>query len=159
MVTARRVGLILVVAFAGAPALAQDLGHKVPGTLGLSAGMQAEPGLYLADQPALYSADTLRDSGGNVVPIPGFRLRAIADGVGVGFTFRLQDAYVNFAGSVPFARASLSSDLPQASVDKLGFGDARVQPLGLGWKTPHVDLVGSYALYIPTRLTVPPPFA
>ena len=61
-------------------ARAQDLGHKVPGTLGLFAGREPDPGLVLADQLAFYSANRLRDRFGNPAAVVGFNLDAIANG-------------------------------------------------------------------------------
>jgi hypothetical protein len=145
----------LVPLLVAAPARAQDLGHKLPGTLGLSAGRQAEPGLYLSDQLAFYAADTLRDRAGGVVPVVGLRLRAWANGVGLSGAVPLGPVFLNFAGSVPLAHVRINSELPQASIDKFGLSDARVQPLGLGWRSPHLEVVGSYALYIPTSRNAP----
>lgn len=135
---------------AEAPVRAQDIGHRVPGTLGLNAGKQAEPGLYLADQAALYVSDGLRDRSGNFVPVSGFRLRAWANGFGVAGAFALGPIFYNPSVSAPAAHVRLTSDVPQASLDRFGLADVRAQPLGVGWRSTHVDLIGSYALYIPT---------
>jgi hypothetical protein len=138
-----------------APAWSQDLGHKVPGTLGLNAGRQQEPGFYVADQLVFYSADRLRDGKGDVLPVVGLRLRALANGVGLSYTLRWRALFLNWAVSAPVAHVHLESDLPQASIDKYGLGDGRVQPLGLGWRTDRLELVASYALYFPTGRFAP----
>jgi hypothetical protein len=109
----------------------------------------------VADQLALYAANRLRDRDGNVLPITGFRLRALVNGIGLAATFTWKALYLNFAASAPLVHLRLESDLPQASVDKFGFGDARVQPLGVGWRTSRFDLVTSYALYVPTGRAAP----
>ncbi len=144
--------VVVVALLSGAPARAQNqgLGHKLPGTLGLSAGLQPEPGLTLADQLAFYSADRLRDRHGGLIPVTGLRLRALANGAGLSFTLPVDSLFLNWSASAPLVHAQLESDLPQASIDALGLGDARVQPLGIGWRAPRLDLVASYALYIPT---------
>ncbi len=119
--------------------------------MGLNAGKQPEPGLYLADQLVFYGSNTLRDRNGGLAPVEGFRLRAWVNGFGVAATLALGGTYLNFAVSAPLVDVSLNSTVPQASIDKFGLSDARVQPLGLGWRTARLDLGGSYALYIPTR--------
>jgi hypothetical protein len=40
-------------------------------------------------------------------------------------------------------------------VDEFGLGDVYVQPVGIGWKTEHMDIVGGYAFYAPTGLYIP----
>ncbi|MBI5543098.1 MAG: transporter [Deltaproteobacteria bacterium] len=133
-----------------AAARAQDLGHKVPGTLGLYAGRVPEPGLYLADQLAFYTATKVRDRSGQLLPVEGFDLDALANGFGLSFTLQAGATRFTAAVSAPLAHVSLSSDRPEASIDQFGLADARVQPVGLGWRSSHLDLVTSYALYIPT---------
>src|SRR5690349_1137551 len=46
----------------------QDLGHKIPGTLGLDAGVQAPSGVYVANRILVYGADSLVDRWGDRVP-------------------------------------------------------------------------------------------
>lgn len=140
----------VLVLLTGAPAWCQDLGHKLPGTIGLNAGRQQEPGLTAADQLVFYSADRLRDGKGELLPVPGLRLRALVNGVGLSYSLAVKGIFLNWAASAPLAHVQLASDLPQASIDKFGLGDARVQPAGVGWRTARLDLVASYALYIPT---------
>lgn len=139
--------LMLVIA---ATASGQDFGHRIPGALGVNAGRQPEPGLSVAVQPFLYSADALVDRDGHPIPVQGFRLRAVANGFGAAYTLRCGPLFLNFSASAPVARARLTSDLPQASIDKFGLGDARLQPIGAGLRGRRFELVAAYAFYIPT---------
>lgn len=148
-------GIWVALALWAASARAQDLGHKVPGTLGLYAARQPDPGLTVADLAAYYPSDTLRDRNGEPAPVQGFRLRAFANGFGLSATVRAGPVFFNFAASIPIASVDLSVQVPEASIDKFGLADARVQPFGLGWRSRQVELVTSYALYIPTRHTEP----
>jgi hypothetical protein len=138
-----------------APAWGQAVGHKLPGTLGLNAGMQPEPGLYAANQLVAYDSDTLRDRNGNIVATDGFALRVVANNLGLQYTLQTGGTYVNFAASIPGADVNLSSSLPQASIDKYGLSDARVQPFGVGLRQGRLDVVTAYALYIPTGRVEP----
>ena len=133
------------------PAAAQDLGHKVLGTLGLQAGAQPPTGIYVADRFLFWDATELFDRRGRRIPV-GVSLRAVADGVGVSGTYELRPlaTYVNASVAVPVARVVGSSDRTEASIDRFGLADAYVQPLKLGWRLPHLDLVTGYAFYVPT---------
>ncbi|UJR83938.1 SphA family protein [Sandaracinus amylolyticus] len=146
--------LLLAALLTSAPAAAQDLGHRLIGTQGLHAGRRRDAGLYVADQLAYYTADALYDRTGAEVPIEDLRIDAIGNALGLSLVVELPDeaTYVAVTAALPLAHASLSSDLPQVSLDRSGLGDVYVQPLSLGWRLPHVDVVTGYALYLPTGL-------
>lgn len=135
-------------------AAAQDLGHRLVGTQGLHAGRQRDPGLYVADQLIFYTADTLRDRDGAVVPIEDLQIDALANALGVSAVFEIAEisTYVAFAAALPLARASISADQPEASLDRTGLGDVFLQPLLLGWRVPHLDVIAGYSVYLPTGL-------
>ncbi len=134
-----------------APAGAQDLGHKLVGTLGLGAGSQPEQGLYLLDRLAFYRADELVDRRGRRIPVD-VDLDAVANVVGLSGTLRLPSlsTYASASIGVPVAHVSLQTDRLEAGVDKFGLGDLYVQPLKLGWKLDRFDVVTGYAFYAPT---------
>lgn len=134
----------------------QNLGHKVLGTLGLEAGSQPEPGIYVADQVAFYSANRLVDRNGHSIPV-GLDLDAFANGLGVAGVFHLPwlSTYLNVAIAIPIAHVSLNTDRPEASIDRFGLADLYVQPLKLGWRLRQLDLVAGYAFYAPTGRTEP----
>jgi hypothetical protein len=134
-----------------AAASAQDLGHKIPGGIGVDAGVQRQPGLYLVDRFLIYSANRLRDRNGQVLPVPGFDLDAIGNAVGVSGTLQWrQGPYLSATIAAPLAHVSVSSEDPLANLDRFGLGDVYVMPLQLGWRLPHFDVVTSYGIYIPT---------
>jgi hypothetical protein len=135
---------------------AQDLGHKLPGMIGLDAGSVPEPGLYLVDRVVSYQADEVRDRHGNLIP-KDIRLRALANGAGISYTFALSqsDLVLTVTAAVPLARVRLNiQDQPEASVDRFGLTDFYIQPARLGWRKGHFDLVGSYGLYVPSGLSI-----
>ena len=139
---------------ASAPAAAQDLGHRLVGTQGLYAGRQREPGLYVADQLAYYGADTLRDRHGELVPVEDLRIDAIGNALGLSLVLEIPGAstFVTMTAAVPLASASISSERPEASVDRAGLGDVFLQPFLFGWRLPHVDVVAGYSVYLPTGI-------
>jgi hypothetical protein len=134
----------------------QDLGHKVLGVLGIDAAVQRDAGLYFADRLIYYHANRVVDREGREIPV-GLDLDAVANALGVGFTWELRSlrTYLNAAVGVPFATVHGSIARPEASIDRYGLGDLYVQPLALGWRVPRVDLVAGYAFYAPTGQNTP----
>jgi hypothetical protein len=133
-----------------AEAQVQDLGHRIPAGVGLDAGTPPDPGLYVGDRVVWLAANELRDRNGALVPVKDLDLDVYANMIGVAGTKRLGGLYVSAAFAIPLIKVALSSDEPAASVDRLDLGDAFVQPLGLGTRFHHLDVVGSYSFYAPT---------
>jgi hypothetical protein len=134
------------------PATAQEaLGNKLLGTLGLDAGQQVEPGLYISDRFGTYSSDRLVDRNGNDLPV-GFDASALAGAIGVSGTLQWKriSTYVTVSAALPIAHVSVNTDRPSASIDRFGFGDLYLEPLQLGWRTRQLDVIAGYALYVPT---------
>jgi len=148
----RLAALLLPVALLTArDARAQDLGHKLLGGVGIDAGVQAEPGLYLSDRIIRYDANRLRDRDGELVPIRGLRVDVVANAFGASLTLKPMNApYLSLAFGLPLADISVNASDPRIAVDRSGFADIFVQPLKLGWRFPRGDIVASYAFYAPT---------
>ena len=148
------VGIACLALVAGGPAFAQqDIGHKILGGVGIDAGVQSEPGLYIAGRLVWYAATQLRDREGNVVAVQGLDLDAWGVTLGAAFVVKPSSKkapYLSFALSAPVAKLSLSVDDPRVQVDRSGFADMYVQPLKAGWRLTGFDLVSSYSLYAPT---------
>ncbi|HEY8470651.1 MAG TPA: transporter [Longimicrobiales bacterium] len=144
--------LLLPAALFTAPyARAQDLGHKLLGGVGIDAGVQAAPGLYLSDRLVRYDANRLRDRNGDLVPIRGLSVDVVANAFGASLTLKPKNApYLSFAFGLPLADISVNASDPRIAVDRSGFADIFVQPLKLGWRFPRADIVTSYAFYAPT---------
>ena len=136
--------------FAARRADAQDLGHKLPGLIGLDAGRILNPDLHRS------------------IAWSGTRPTRYAIGGATGFlsatwacwefqtprvfrhcSARLEIVYRNRRRAADPLEARRSRS-PGASVDRFGLGDIYIQPARVGWRRDRVDLVGSYGLYIPT---------
>jgi hypothetical protein len=130
---------------------AQELGHKLVGTLGLQAAVQPPTGLYLAEQFGYYASQQLYDRSGTLVP-GHFRLAVGGVAVGASFHYLLPRiaTYVSVAVSVPLAGLSATSDRLPERVALFSLADVYVQPLRLGWRLRHFDLVTGYAFYVPS---------
>lgn len=133
-----------------AGAQSQDLGHRLPAGAGLDAGTQVEQGLYLGDRFVWLGSNRVHDRNGDTIPIQNFDLDTYANVFGIAGTMRLGDLYVSGAVAVPIVKLSVSADVPEASVDRHGFGKVFIKPVQLGARLPHVDVIGSYSLYVPT---------
>jgi hypothetical protein len=132
-------------------ARAQQLGYKVLGGAGIDAGVQAPPGLYFIAQTVRFTATTLRDRDGKVVPIEGLSIDAIGTALGASYTLLTSHGqYFSVAAGIPVASLHVSSDNPAASLNGYGFADLFTQPLKVGWRTPRFDIVSAYMLYIPS---------
>jgi hypothetical protein len=134
-------------------AFAQDLGHKLPGLLGLDAGRIPAPGLYLLDRVAIYEAEKLRDRNGNLVPTALFNLAGLANAFGVSYTTKVSNKsmFLTITAGGPIAQVSLNTEnRPEIGVDRFGLGDPYIQPFRLGWRKPLFDVVTSYSIYLPT---------
>jgi len=150
--TRRATVVVLTCLLVAATAGAQDLGHKLPGVIGLDAARIPEPGLYVVDRVVDYSADELRDRAGREIPIDDLQLRGLANGVGVSYTTRFsQTVSLTLTAAAPVAHLSLNiHDRPEASFDRFGLTDFYIQPLRLGWRGQRFDAVASYAFYLPS---------
>src|SRR5262249_27596743 len=127
----RRRALFLAALLAPASSLAQQqLGTKVMGGLGIDAGTQSPPGLFVLDRFLQFTSTTARGRDGEVLPIPGLDILARANVLGVGYTLATRGApYLTVAAGVPVARVALNTDDPVVSIDRLGLGDVFVQPI------------------------------
>jgi hypothetical protein len=154
---ARRSGELVAVCAAllltTTPVVAQDLGHKLPGLLGLDAARIPEPGLYLVDRLASYEADELRDRDGHLIPTAPFTLLGRANAFGASYTTRVSQSSVFLTITVGWPIARIKRDVedrPEAAIDRFGLADPYVQPVRLGWRNGRSDVVTSYGIYLPT---------
>ena len=153
MLRSRVVVLAALLIAAHSATAQQSLGHKMLGGVGIDAGTQSEPGLYIADRLMWFGADRLIDRNGDVVPVPGLNIDAYGNMLGFGFTTKprgARGAYLSFAAGVPLAKVSLRIDDPRVHVDRSGMGDLFVQPLQVGWRKKRHDAVAMYTFYAPT---------
>ncbi|HEU4994711.1 MAG TPA: transporter [Gemmatimonadaceae bacterium] len=145
----------LVVLIAGLVATSlgaqQQLGTKIMGGLGIDAGTQGPPGLYIIDRFLEFRSDKARDRNGNVLPIAGLDILVRGNALGAAYTVALPTGpLLTFGASLPWARVSVNSDEPLVSIDRLGVGDIFVQPFKIGAKQERYDVVAAYALFAPT---------
>lgn len=155
LLTLLRVPLVLIVLLGTILLLprraeAQELGHKLLGAVGINAGTQSEPGLYLLERLVFYSAEKLRDRNGAVIPIRGLEIDATSSVFGLSYTVKPAGGpFYTVAIGAPLAHVSANADNPHLGIDASGFGDLFVQPVKLGGRFDRFDIVASYAFYAP----------
>src|SRR5262245_25910739 len=147
----RKAGTVLALILLAVNVFAQDLGHKLPGSIGLDAARVPEPGLYLVNRLAIYEADALRDRNGNRIPTAPFDLLGRANVIGFSYTRKVRSMFLSIAAGGPISDVRLNIENgPEVGVDRFGFGDPFIQPVRLGWRKERFDWVTSYSIYLPT---------
>jgi hypothetical protein len=137
------------------PALrAQYSGDQLLGIAGLQAGSLADPGIYVTlplyfrySNVSLYGPQgnqVLKNLSGGidmfVVPAVEVVLpyKILGANYGAAYTEWVSNGLVNVA-AINFQRST-----------GYGFGDIYVQPVILGWHTPHADITTGYSFFAPT---------
>jgi hypothetical protein len=134
-----------------ATAHAQLNTQHIKGTVGLKAGSQPPPHLYVV-LPLVYAynTDTVRTADGRRLPFPSFNTVAYAAGVNKVTTKKLLGAYYGFQVLFP---AGVNNRLQGTEIDQdpgAGLTDSAVQPLSLGWHFKRADAIAGYAIFVPT---------
>ena len=134
---------------------AQFAGHNTLGDLGLNAGTQASPGLWVVPMLYAYSADTLRDSNGDkFAPLGGGgTINTEAAVLGLIYTTEFKVLGGNFGFSVWPSVTNNALGLPILPIDvgaNTGLGDLYIQPFTLGWNTRRADFTAGLGVYAPT---------
>jgi hypothetical protein len=134
-------------------ALAQEVavGHKLLGTLGIRAGVLQPAGVYVGARLIGYNATEVADRNGNRLPI-GLNADALGGGFDFSATFEVKplSTYVGAAVGISTARLDAHTENPRLDARRGGFSDLAVQPIRLGWRTHHFDILTSYGFYAPT---------
>jgi hypothetical protein len=136
------------------PLEAQYIGDQFIGLVGLKAGSQPAPGIYVAlpiffreSGISIYDAQGSRILKNATADINAFVLPAVqvvtpfkifGATYGAGFTQWIINGLVNVA-AVGFERTT-----------GYGYGDIYVQPLILGWHFDHADVTTGYSFFAPT---------
>jgi len=148
------VAAICVVAFSTVPLKAQYIGDQFPGLVGLNAGSQPGPGIYIT-LPLYYRDSNIGiydphgnqvlnnfTAGINVIALPSIAVvtpfKIFGATYGASYSEWIINGVVNVA-ALNYQRAT-----------SYGFGDIYVQPATLGWHGPVGDVTLGYAFFAPT---------
>jgi hypothetical protein len=148
---------VVVCLIVSAPSsMAQQKGQYVPGQYGLNAGIAPDPGFTYASLNINYSADSLKDSGGNSVPgITGTYGFWVTENI---FYYvpakKILGGHFFTMASLNLANGSLTADITPVQFGLNGGGegmaDTWVQPANLAWNFKRADVWVGYAFVAPT---------
>ncbi len=135
-----------------APVQAQLITQHIKGSVGLKAGSQAPPHLYVV-MPLLYfyNTDTVRNRDGNKLPF-NVSLTSAMFGAGALNVTTKKILGGNYAFQVLFP-VGANNRIQGTEIDQnpgAGLTDSVVQPISLGWHGKRADAIAGYTIYIPT---------
>jgi hypothetical protein len=146
--------MLISLAFGQLPISAQYLGLNLRGDVGLKAGSQPGPGIYLI-APLWYRNDYqgLRNDNGdeiarglnldiNILTTPALAVTTKARLAGATYGFQIVPLVMN-------NRVELA-ELGRGGGNSYGFGDLYIQPINLGWRAKRADFLAAYGFYAPT---------
>jgi hypothetical protein len=151
--TSVRVARLVVTIAAMWPAVAsaQYKGLHIPGNVGLHAGSQAPPGIYVGNLLWIYPTDTVKDENGHRTGSGDTGLTSSLDGILVSWVtnYRLGGGTVGGSVGLPWVENRIEGN--SLSVDTgWGYTDSIVQPINVGWHRKRYDMLTAYTLYLPT---------
>jgi len=147
-------GLLISIALGQLPLSGQYLGLNLRGDVGLKAGSQPGPGVYLI-APLWYRNDYegLRNASGDEVA-RGLNLDLnflTTPAIAVTTKAKLAGATYGFQIVPLVAKGRLELAEPGRSAGgSYGFADLYIQPINLGWRTKRADFLAAYGFYAPT---------
>ena len=143
---------MLAWALGGTSAQAQLITQHVKGSVGLKAGSQPPPHLYVvAPLLYLYNTDTVRNRDGEKLPVDASLTSAF---FAAGFLKVTQKKILGgtYAFQVLFP-AGANNRIQGTEIDQnpgAGLTDSVVQPISLGWHGTRADGLAVYNIYVPT---------
>jgi hypothetical protein len=136
------------------PVSAQYIGLNLRADVGVKAGSQPGPGVYLI-APLWYRNDYegLRGANGdeiarglnldlNILTPPAIAVTTKAKLAGATYGFQVVPLLLN-------TRLELA-ELGRSGGQSYGFGDLYIQPINLGWRAKRADFLAAYGFYAPT---------
>ncbi len=134
------------------PAQAQLNTQHIKGTVGLKAGSQPPPHVYIiAPLLYVYTTDEVKNSNGDRLPgdtsITSF---AYGAGVSVVTEKKLLGGFYGFQVLFPVGINNRLQGTEIESNPGPGLTDSAVVPISLGWHFKRADAIASYSIFIPT---------
>jgi hypothetical protein len=146
------IGAGLVFAVGVAPAHAQLNTQHIKGTVGLKAGSQPPPRLYvIAPLFYVYSTDEVKNRDGDRFPVDAdLTSMAYAGGISVVTTKKFLGGNYGFQVLFP---AGANNRIQGTEIDAnpgAGLTDSVIAPISLGWHFKKADAIVGYNIFVPT---------
>jgi len=121
----------------------------VRGDVGLQAGSQPPPGVYVTGVLYTYDTHTIVDQTGRHIDRVG--IDAFFAGAGLTWVSKKKILGGNYSatGIFPIADTAINSPF-SANNTGIGYSDTYVQPIQLGWHKKRYDAMTWYGIYMPT---------
>jgi hypothetical protein len=125
---------------------AQYKGDHLPGFVGLNAGTDAPPGLYVGNVVWVYPTDTIKDDNGRAITLPG-SLTSTADVILVTAVTNYKLFGGDIGGSVvfPFIKNRIQSNSLDVST-AIAYTDM-IASASLGWHLKRADITAGLPLH------------
>ena len=141
-----------VLACAAAPAEAQLNTQHIKGTVGLKAGSQPPPNLYvILPLFYVYNADEVRDRNGARLPVDA---TLTSHAYGAGFSWitskKILGAFYGIQAMFPVGANNRIQGTEIGADPGAGLTDSVFQPISLGWHFARADATAGYAIFVPT---------
>jgi hypothetical protein len=129
---------------------AQSLGnHYVLGAEGIKDGFPPPVGLYLRNYTYFYSSNRLNDAQGNALNL-NFHLTVVADATRFTYVTPYQVAGGNYGMGVVLPYVYASATIGSTTQSHFGLGDVYFEPINLGWRLEHFDVMTTAGFFAPT---------
>ena len=145
-------GAGLVCMLSATPARAQLNTQHIKGVVGLKAGSQPPPHIYvIAPLLYVYNTDKVKDRDGEQLPIDA-TLVSVAYAAGVNVVTKKKILGGNYGFQVLFP-VGANNRIQGTEIEAdpgAGITDSVIQPISLGWHTTRADAIAGYAIFVPT---------
>src|SRR5262245_6302098 len=147
--------LLVVLTFVlamGNNAAAQYRPTYLPGLVGLDAGSQPPPGIYVANINYIYPTDTVKnDNGDNVTPRGAVSITAFMEAVAFVYVTNVKIFGGNLGGElvIPWMKNRIQLNSLDANPN-IAYSDTLWEPIQLGWNTEKADFVSKSMIDCPT---------
>lgn len=148
----RRAGASLVLAgclLMAVTSQAQYKGDHIPGFTGLQSGTQPPAGLYLGSALWVYPTDTVKDTNGNSITLPG-SLTSVAPMILVNAVTNFKLAGGAFGASIAFPFISNRIQFDSLAISTSTVYTDMFAGVTVGWHPKRADITAGYNLYMPT---------
>jgi hypothetical protein len=140
------------------------MGQSIPttnkGWIGLKAGSQSPPGIYVVTLLYNYKFDTLKTNDGTAIGARGIAsVNQLVPAILFSYVSEKKILGGNYSATFALPLANTAIDFPRQDFpNDWGASDMYFQPFRLGWHTKHADLLTGYAIYLPTGRFTPGSF-
>jgi hypothetical protein len=151
---------IALAALSPQAAVGQSIPTTNKGWIGLKAGTQSPPGIYVVTLLYNYNFDTLKTNDGRAIGGRGIAsVNQLVPALLFSYVSEKRILGGNYSASFALPLANTAIEFPNLDFpNSWGASDMYYQPFRLGWHTKHADLLTGYSIYLPIGRFTPGSF-